>query len=52
MIKVYKYYLLIFIYLQQMSKSQFLEKANVNMLWDVIADEELFKNIFISNNIP
>jgi len=27
-----------------MSKSHFLEKANVNMLWDVIADEELFKN--------
>jgi hypothetical protein len=27
-----------------MSKLQFLEKTNVNMLWDVIADEELFKN--------
>jgi len=27
-----------------MSKSQFLEKVNVNMLWDVISDEELFKN--------
>jgi hypothetical protein len=27
-----------------MSKSQFLEKSNINMLWDVIADEDIFKN--------
>ena len=27
-----------------MTRNQFLEKQNINMLWDLIADEDIFKN--------